>query len=374
LGDGFVEKDPSGDTDSIRLTNQGYDKAMNWFEENLPEEGIPTTPPSTQLTDLQISILEAVKEVSAIKGGDGFARINEIWPYNMGIMPINYDVFTQDVTTPSLQKDLAFMYAEGYLEFSRAGIGVKDYTYRLSQKGIDFLNDLKSQATTQLSEEDRYMNILKTIIIYKTKFAQNPKYSEIYKKFRSTNVVPITYEINNTGNNNPNFDEDLDKLLNDDLVEQNYGQAKNGYEVTLKGKTMLQNYLKSKGTFNEFISEIEVLSAQSKTNQPTSTPTQLEEEPTQGLNYRRPSPLESATLFATGTTKIGNDGNEWRVTENKNGVKRWVKVGEPTPAIEESPISEIEEDEVDLDILEQQLNDDSLEFDISDEDLDNLEF
>jgi hypothetical protein len=241
------------------LTNQGYDKAMNWFEENLPEEGIPTTPPSTQLTDLQISILEAVKEVSAIKGGDGFARINEIWPYNMGMMPINYDVFTQDVTTPSLQKDLAFMYAEGYLEFSRAGIGVKDYTYRLSQKGIDFLNDLKSQATPA-------------------------------------------------------------------------------------------------------------------STQPTSTPAQLEEEPTQGLNYRRPSPTFSATKYATGVTMFGNDMSLWRVTENKNGVKRWVKVGEPTPAIEEPPISEIEEDEVDLDILEQQLNDDSLEFDISDEDLENLEF
>ena len=101
----------------------------------------------------------------------------------------------------------------------------------------------------------------------------------------------------------------------------------------------------------------------------------LEEEPTQGLNYRRPSPLESATLFDTGTTKIGNDGNQWRVTENKNGVKRWVKINEkPIPAIGEPPISEIEEDEVDLDILEQQLDDDSLEFDISDEDLDNLEF
>jgi predicted transcriptional regulator len=489
LGDGFVEKDPSGDTDSIRLTNQGYDKAMNWFEENLPEEGIPTTPPSTQLTDLQISILEGVKEASETKVGDGFVTINEIWGYNRGVKPNYYSVFaTAGQSTPSLEKDLELLYAQGYLEFLFAGIGVKDYTYRLSQKGIDFLNDLKSQATTQLSEEDRYMNILKTIIIYKTKFAQNPKYSEIYKKFRSTNVVPITYEINNTGNNNPNFDEDLDKLLNDDLVEQNYGQAKNGYEVTLKGKTMLQNYLKSKGTFNEFISEIEVLSAQSKTNQSTSTLTQLEEEPTQGLNYRRPSPLESATLFATGTTKIGNDGNEWRVTENKNGVKRWVKVGEPQydlpqhrlegvlkrlseaiskthdyvtiselyrqlydvivpitytqyglsgePTLEkdlevmermglvksrkttfgkeyyidtkggemltqlkfeeaqkqkpqilaqaqitktpefsqEPPISEIEEDEVDLDILEQQLNDDSLEFDISDEDLDNLEF
>ena len=107
----------------------------------------------------------------------------------------------------------------------------------------------------------------------------------------------------------------------------------------------------------------------------------------------------------------------WRVTENKNGVKRWVKVGDtpselpdPTnldvgsfvygklgkiyrvwlnennkkelvevesianPKAVETPISEIDEDEVDLDILEQQLNDDSLEFDISDEDLDNLEF
>jgi hypothetical protein len=252
LQDGFVEKDPSDLTDSIRLTANGYDESQGWFEGNKPAQFQPT--------DLQISILEAVKEVSAIKGGDGFARINEIWPYNMGMMPINYDVFTQDVTTPSLQKDLAFMYAEGYLEFSRAGIGVKDYTYRLSQKGIDFLNDLKFQSTTE-------------------------------------------------------------------------------------------------------------------SIQSTSTLTQLEEEPTQGLNYRRPSPLESATLFTTGTTKIGNDGNEWIVTENKNGVKRWVKTNaKPTPAIVETPISEIEEDEVDLDILEQQLNDDSLEFDITDEDLDNLEF
>jgi hypothetical protein len=49
LGDGFVEKDPSRNTDSIRLTNKGYDKAMGWFEENLPEEEIATTPPSTQI-------------------------------------------------------------------------------------------------------------------------------------------------------------------------------------------------------------------------------------------------------------------------------------------------------------------------------------
>jgi DNA-binding PadR family transcriptional regulator len=376
LGDGFVEKDPSGDTDSIRLTNQGYDKAMNWFEENLPEEGIPTTPPSTQLTDLQISILEGVKEASETKVGDGFVTINEIWGYNRGVKPNYYSVFaTAGQSTPSLEKDLELLYAQGYLEFLFAGIGVKDYTYRLSQKGIDFLNDLKSQATTQLSEEDRYMNILKIIIIYKTKFAQNPNLAESYKEFRLNNVVPITYEIVDMGNNNPNFLADLSKLNDDGLIEINYDKENSAiYEVTLKGKTMLQNYLEAKGQFNDFISEIEVLSTQSKTNQPTSTPAQLEEEPTQGLNYRRPSPTFSATKYATGVTMVGNDMSLWRVTENKNGVKRWVKVGEPTPAIEEPPISEIEEDEVDLDILEQQLNDDSLEFDISDEDLDNLEF
>jgi hypothetical protein len=122
-------------------------------------------------------------------------------------------------------------------------------------------------------------------------------------------------------------------------------------------------------------------------------------------------------MYPTRRIKVGNDANLWKVTENKNGVKRWVKVGDtpselpdptnldlgtltfnktgqsyrvslvkgnkkewvevdsianPTPV--ETPISEIDEDEVDLDILEQQLNDDSLEFDISDEDLDNLEF
>jgi hypothetical protein len=287
LRDGFVEKDPSALTDSIRLTTEGYDKAKGWFEEQ---------PAQAQLTDLQISILEAVQEVSAIKRGDGFVSIKEIWPYNRGMMPINYDVFTLNLTTPSLQQDLAILYSGGYLEFAQSGIEAKDYRYRLSQKGKDFLSAKKT----------------------------------------------------------------LDDLK--DFVEA----------------------------------------------QPTP--------PTTTTNLR-PSPTDSATKYATGTKMFGNDGNEWRVTENKNGVKRWVKVGDtpselpdPTnldvgsfvygklgkiyrvwlnennkkefvevesianPKAVETPISEIDEDEVDLDILEQQLNDDSLEFDINDEDLDNLEF
>jgi len=40
----------------------------------------------------------------------------------------------------------------------------------------------------------------------------------------------------------------------------------------------------------------------------------------------RPSPAESATLFEVGTTKKGNDGNMWVITETKSGVKRWSKL------------------------------------------------
>jgi hypothetical protein len=221
-------------------------------------EPIQTTTEAKEeaLTDLQVSILEAVKEASATKIGNGFVSTREIWPYNKGMMPINYDVFTQNSTTPSLEKDLALLAFKGYLEFASAGIKPSDFRYRLSQKGEDLVS--------------------------------------------ATNT------------------------LND-----------------LKGFVEAQPI----------------------------------EEPTQGLNYRRPSPTFSATKYATGVTMVGNDGNEWIVTENKYGVKRWVKNNaKPTPAIVETPISEIEEDEVDLDILEQQLNDDSLEFDITDEDLDNLEF
>lgn len=37
----------------------------------------------------------------------------------------------------------------------------------------------------------------------------------------------------------------------------------------------------------------------------------------------RQSPTESATLYKIGTKKTGNDGNQWIITENKNGIKRW---------------------------------------------------
>ena len=40
----------------------------------------------------------------------------------------------------------------------------------------------------------------------------------------------------------------------------------------------------------------------------------------------RPSPSQSATLFQVGSVKKGNDGNMYQVKQNKNKVKRWVKV------------------------------------------------
>ena len=42
---------------------------------------------------------------------------------------------------------------------------------------------------------------------------------------------------------------------------------------------------------------------------------------------QRQGPSSSATLFAVGTIRTGNDGKKWRIETNKNAVKRWVRVG-----------------------------------------------
>ncbi len=41
---------------------------------------------------------------------------------------------------------------------------------------------------------------------------------------------------------------------------------------------------------------------------------------------QRKSPTASATLFPLGTKRTGNDGGQWMVEANKNGVRRWVAV------------------------------------------------
>ena len=43
------------------------------------------------------------------------------------------------------------------------------------------------------------------------------------------------------------------------------------------------------------------------------------------LKHDRPSPAVSATEYAVGTVKKGNDGNKYVVIRTSNGNKRWVK-------------------------------------------------
>ena len=45
---------------------------------------------------------------------------------------------------------------------------------------------------------------------------------------------------------------------------------------------------------------------------------------------KRKAPSEHAKEFALGHRKIGNDGEMWRITETKNGVKRWSQVSGKT--------------------------------------------
>jgi hypothetical protein len=52
----------------------------------------------------------------------------------------------------------------------------------------------------------------------------------------------------------------------------------------------------------------------------------------------RPSPTESATLFAVGTKRKGNDGRQYIVAETNAGVKRWVHV---TTEISSGPVGPV---------------------------------
>ncbi len=40
----------------------------------------------------------------------------------------------------------------------------------------------------------------------------------------------------------------------------------------------------------------------------------------------RKAPASSANNFSVGDKKKGNDGNMWKIVQNKNGTKRWMKI------------------------------------------------
>jgi hypothetical protein len=44
----------------------------------------------------------------------------------------------------------------------------------------------------------------------------------------------------------------------------------------------------------------------------------------------RKAPTASATLFKPGTTKKGNDGNNWMIVSDTRGVQRWQKISSST--------------------------------------------
>jgi len=52
----------------------------------------------------------------------------------------------------------------------------------------------------------------------------------------------------------------------------------------------------------------------------------------------RKGPSESATKFKVGTKKKGNDGNMWKIVENKKGTKRWQKISDKSNTKKYKPL------------------------------------
>jgi len=59
------------------------------------------------------------------------------------------------------------------------------------------------------------------------------------------------------------------------------------------------------------------------------------------MQKERKSPSSSATLYKTGTKKIGNDGNKWIIVENKNGIKKWQLYKKTSKQTNKEPEKEI---------------------------------
>jgi len=239
--------------------------------------------------------------------------------------------------------------------------------YQLTPFGAEFIdkyeiekNLAEEQPTTEAPTpqynlpQDRLEGILKRLSEARAKIHDYVTMEDLSKQLYDV-VVPLDYKTY--------FEVDVPSLEGDLNIMESMGLVKS--RITIDPNTQVIDTEFDIDTEGSFL----------------LTQLKLEEAQQQKKAILRPSPTESATLFPTGTIKLGNDGNQWRVTETKSGVKRWTKFGEmpidEPIQIEGSSIAdtfELVEDEVDLDLLEQQLNDDSLEFDLNEDDLDNLEF
>jgi hypothetical protein len=341
LQDGLVEKDPSGDTDSIRLTNKGYQKAMDWFEENSPEEGAQPTTPIAPLTEIQKQMIEMVSE-EINKNGKPVDVLYEILT--------NGRIFTTD-PVEELTEDLKYLVANQYLKSEGMVL------FELDSMGTNYLNQKSKGQFPTISKpqydlpQHRLEGVLKRLSEAMSKMNPYVTIEQLYRQLYDV-VLPVSYTKYGLSGE-PTLEKDFQ-------VMERMGLIKSRKTVDPKYQTIDTEYsIDSKGS--DLLTEIKLREAQQ-----------------QKASSLRPSPTESATSVPVGTIRFGNDGNEYRVTMTKSGVKRWTKRGEipsDEPEVpQEPPIPEITEDEVDLDLLEQQLNDDSLEFELNEEDLDNLEF
>lgn len=60
-----------------------------------------------------------------------------------------------------------------------------------------------------------------------------------------------------------------------------------------------------------------------------------------GTRKQRKGPTASATLFRVGTLRTGNDGCQWMVEANKNGVRRWVRTADCKRRTRKNVVSDI---------------------------------
>ncbi len=63
----------------------------------------------------------------------------------------------------------------------------------------------------------------------------------------------------------------------------------------------------------------------------------------------RKGPASSATKFILGTKKKGNDGNMWKIVENKKGTKRWQKISDKSNNITNKKSVKIKQNKSTLD-------------------------
>ena len=151
LQDRFVETDPSGDTDSIRLTNRGYDEAMDWIEENFSYQGEFEVNPNEEEVEDTTSISQynlpqhrmegILKQLSeVISKTHDYVTISELYRqlYDV-IVPITYTEYGLS-GEPTLEKDLQVMEGMGLVKSQTNTFGRE---YYIDTKGSELLTQLK---------------------------------------------------------------------------------------------------------------------------------------------------------------------------------------------------------------------------------------